>query len=83
MTLRTCNIVETNCDRPAAFRAGGGMAEVDASDMTGPIRTCHSCGEDVCEKCSKLVLKLVKSRRCRRLCYVRRFVRLCNTCLES
>lgn len=79
--LRTCSVVDDGCERPAGLRVGSGLAILDASDMDGPIATCHACDDDVCRACSKVVpwkcfdkaAVEYKVRRCR----------ICNNCIES
>ncbi len=54
MSRGFCNVVDTNCEAPPAFRTGSGSFSAPAS--TKVQTKCYDCGEHVCKACSKFIL---------------------------
>ena len=57
------------------------VCSLNTSELTTSLGECYSCGLDVCDgaSCSALVLYRVGSKRGR----VRRWVRMCRTCVAD
>lgn len=49
--IEPCCVVDAQCEAPAGYRCGNGIAEGDRSARC----TCTKCGQRVCKKCSKVI----------------------------
>lgn len=78
--LRTCSVVDEDCQRPPGYGAGFGHADASPDDMEGPPVTCYSCGDDVCLGCSKVQPWRVFLARG---VYSVRLCRVCNRCRDE